>query len=145
MNKHGLVFLTGLLFAATVVGCGHKQNDAAPEMGKAGQDESRKVAEKFVGLLISHCPAGYVAAVGKPNIVYREPFNVKVDSIPIGPHSEEQFLGYQWKGEVEIMRAGDGVAYQIFKRGGRWFYRYGGNEGDIPIDELQSIRPECPK
>ena len=79
--------------------------------------------------------------------LFTTPFSVKAISSPIGDYSEEHFLGYEWKGEVQIMRVerSEGLAYKVYKRGGQWFFRHGNGEGDIPIDTLKSIRPECPK
>ena len=65
---------------------------------------------------------------------------------------EDKFLGYQWKGELEIGPAGPdnkfqgGRGYEIFERRNHW-YLIEGDRRPVPVavDDLQSDAPPCPK
>lgn len=154
MTKVCLV-VSGLLVAAALTGCDAKQNKSASVGGRTGEEEAQRVAEKFADLLISKCEGGYTFGLDHPGFrppphLYATPFNVKAKSTPIPLKSAAHFYGYEWYGYVEITRPelGDSLGetgYEISKRAGQWFFRPEGRSGEIPIDTLQAIRPECPK
>lgn len=181
MKQRGPAVFFCLLLTAALIGCGSKGNNTAAERGKAGDEEAQRVAEKFGDLLISKCAGGYMFGLVRPLFsppphLYPTPFIVKAKPVPISPHSIGHFYGYDWIGYVEFSRPewrGDvpitEMGFEIYKRGGEWFYRPGerdgetpafgdvgtlgaqrgewpaGRESDIPIDALRSIRAECPK
>jgi hypothetical protein len=179
MKSRGLAVIICLVSIAIFTGCKTKGNLSSGQ-GKTGDEEAQRVAEKFGDLLISKCTGGYMFGLFRPLLfppphLYPTPFIVKAKSITISPHSIGHFYGYDWMGYVEVSRPewGENVplletGFQIYKRGGQWFYRPGRNEGeypafgdmgnlpakrepwpegiesDVPIDALQPIRAECP-
>lgn len=146
MKRLGLLIICCLVSVPALVGCGSKLS--SPNSGKTDDAEAQRVAEKFADLLVSKCGPGCLFAGQPPTSM--KGFGVKaVEQMHDDDllHSEEHFLGYEWKGHVIISEDGgsSGTGFPIYKRTGKWFYHTRGEDGDVPIDMLQSVRPECPK
>ncbi len=154
MKRSGLALIITSVIAAFLIGCNSKPNlPPTAEQTKTGSEEAQKVADKFADLMISKC--------GDEYLFDRYPIHAKAIIAKVEPSEidlDGHFYGYQFKSRVLIYLKGvkrpDGSyadgnnaieGYNLFKRGGKWFFRPGHpNEGDVLVDDLQPIRPECP-
>lgn len=142
--KHGFLIATAILVMISFPGCNGSQADSSPTSTDLNAD-AQKQAEHIFGLIYARCGDLYYRA-GTPGSIPVSSIKVQARSNRIG--DEERFFGYEWKGMMGITdQSGGGEAFEIFRRGGKWFLRVSDSHQreDIPIEVLQSVRPQCPK
>lgn len=148
MNSSNTWKSAALAFACLLaLGCNRNVDTATSQPDSQSlAAEANGVAQKLAYLTTVKCPNGYYSdSAGQPGST------LKAKALAHHLDDRDQFLGYQWRGMVEVSventRAVGGGAYVIYRRGGLWYYSPsdGGNgEPDVPVDLLQPIKYACP-
>jgi hypothetical protein len=135
---------TLLMACFFALGCNQNADTAItqPE-SKSLAEEATGLAQKFADLTTVKCKDGYYSdPAGRPRAT------LKVRATGDELTDQKHFLGYQWYGMAIVGDTdGSGAAYQIYKRGGEWYYSPssgGKGEPDVRVDLLQSIKFACP-
>jgi hypothetical protein len=143
--KHGFLIATAILVTISFPSCNGSRADSSPTSAADLNADAQKQAEHIFSLIYARCGDLYYRA-GTPGSIPVSSIKVQARSNRID--DEERFFGYEWKGMIGITdQSGSGEAFEIFWRGGKWFLRVRDSHDreDVPIDVLQSVRPQCPK